>query len=880
MNGGAKEAAARVRSFFRKRPLDSDLDTELASHIAMATEDNIRSGMTPGEARRQAMLKFGSVESAKESHREARGLPALDTVLQDLRYALRTLRSAPAFTTFAALIIALGIGASSTVFNIVNALLLRPLPFPEPERLAWVANNDVAGLSGQTTQVGHFLDLRERTQSFSDIAAYFAFYGIGDSKMTSGGEPERLTTVPVSQNFFPLLGVQPVLGRNFTVEECKWKGPKAVLLGHGLWERRFASNPQIVGQAVIIDENPYTVAGVLPASFDFGTVFAPGTHVDAFVPFPLTPETNRWGNTLAIVGRLKPGVTTAAAQAETQVIAKQLTDAHPRDLNDFAGVVKPLAQHVSGRVRAAVLALAGAVGVVMLIVCANLSNLLIARTASRQKEMAVRTALGAGRGRLVRQLLTESLVLSCGGAALGLALAMAGTRALSRLDAISIPMLRDARMDPIALGFILLMAIATGLVFGVGPALQSRAGALHDALKDSARGSTESKGRNWIRGALVVSEVAFACVLVVGAGLLMRSFLRVLDVNLGFRPERAATLRVDPGPSIQTQAQVNTYFDEVLRRARSTPGITAAGITDALPLGRNRTWGIGAKGAQYELNQYPSGFVRVISDGYLAAMGIPLRQGRDFTPRDGPDTENVILVNETLARRLWPGQNPIGQYAVLSREFRVIGVVADVRHLALEEEAGNEFYVTLRQVKDLASSDLVIRTTLPPATLASAVRAALRPLQPDLPGNDFRTLQTLVDKAVSPRRFVALLLAGFALFAVALASLGIYGVISYSVGQRAQEIGIRMALGASAGRLQRRIVAQTLGLAAIGIAIGGAGAWALARAMSGLLFGVTAEDPATFGAMVVALTVVAALAGYLPARRAARADPMTALRAA
>jgi predicted permease len=879
MNGGGREAAARVRAFFCKRPLDSDLDAELASHIAMATDDNIRSGMTPGEARRQAMLKFGGTEPAKELHRDARGLPWLDTVTQDLRYAFRTLRKDAAFTTFAVLIVAFGIGASSTVFSVVNALLLRPLPFADSERLAWVSNRDVAGLSGQTTQVGHFLDLKAQTQSFSDMAAYFAFYGIGDAKMTGSGEPERLTAVPVSGNFFPLLGVQPILGRNFTVEECKWRGPRAVMLSHGLWQRRFNADPNIAGRGLTIDEQPYVIAGVLPASFDFGTVFAPGTHVDLYIPFPLTPETNRWGNTLAIIGRLKPGVHVDAANAETQVIAKQLVEAHPRDRNGFGGIVKPLGDHVSGRVRVAVLVLAGAVGVVMLIVCANLSNLLLARTASRQKEIAVRTALGAGRGRLVRQLLTESMVLSCSGAALGLGLALAGTRMLSRMESLSIPMLRDVRTDATALAFILLMAIVTGLVFGVGPALQSKTGSLHDTLKDSTRGSTEGKRRNWVRGALVVSEVAFACVLLVGAGLLIRSFLRVLEVDLGFRPERAAAMRVDPGRQYDTPAKQNAYIDEVLRRVRETPGVLGAGISDALPLGRNRTWGVGAKGVQYERGRAPFGYVRVVSDGYFAAMGIPLRAGRDFTERDSLGTDSVIIINETMARTLWPGQEAIGQIMRADRERRVVGVVGDVRHLALEATSGNEFYLPVRQTGDRPSMDLVVRTTQPVATLASTVRAVLKPLQPDLPGNDFRTLQTLVDKAVSPRRFTVLLLAGFAAFALVLASLGIYGVISYSVGQRAQEIGIRMALGASAGQLQRKIVLQTLGLAGIGMAIGGTGAWLLARAMSTLLYGVKATDPATFVGMAAVLTIVAAVAGYLPARRASRMDPMLALRA-
>jgi predicted permease len=811
--------------------------------------------------------------------RNGRALPLLDSLVQDIRCTLRTLRRDAGFTAFAVLIVGLGIGASSTIFGVVNALLLRPLPFRDPSRLVWIANHDERGLSGQTTQVGNLLDLREQNQSFVDLAAYFAFYGVGDNKLTGQGEPERLSGVPVSQNFFPLLGVQPQLGHLFTAEECKWNGPKAVLLSHGLWARRFASDPGIVGRALTLNDEPVTVAGVLPASFDFASVFAPGSHIDLYLPFPLSAETNRWGNTMAIIGRLKPGVSLGSAQAEVSILADRITNAHLRERNDFEGKLTLLEEHVSGRMRPALAVLACAVAVVMLIVCANLSNLLLARTATRQKEIAIRTALGAGQGRLIRQMLTESVVLSFCGAALGLILAIAGTRSLAHLDAISIPLLQNVRTDATAVGFTLLMAVLTGLIFGMVPALQVPAAALHDALKDTNRGSTGGKGRGWIRDALVVSEIAFACVLLVGAGLLIRSFLRVLDVNLGFRPESAVAVRVDPARQFSAQAQQNAYFDDVLRRVKDIPGIQAAGLTDALPLGRNRSWGATAKGQVYAPGQYPDAFVRIVSDGYLKTMGIPLRAGRDLSERDTPSTELVIMVNETMARRLWPGQNAIGQIVRADKERRVVGVVADVRHLALEQGAGLEMYLPIRQTRDFSSVDLVVRSRLPLAELAPAVRAALKPIEPNLPGNDFRTLQQLVDKAVSPRRFVVLLLAGFAMFALILASLGIYAVVSYSVNQRTQEIGIRMALGASAADLQMRVILQTLALAAAGMLLGVAGSWTLARALKGFLFGVTSTDPVTFVAMLIALTSVAVIAGYLPARRASRIDPMVALRA-
>jgi predicted permease len=799
---------------------------------------------------------------------------------QDLRYTFRTLRRDAAFTTFAVLIIGLGIGASTTLFSVVNTLLLRPLPFRDPGRLAWVTNYKTGGLSGATTQVGTLVDLRGNNQSFSDLAGYFAFYGVGDNVLNGKGEPERLSGVPVSENFFPLLGVGPEIGRLFTPEECKWHGPKVVMISHGLWARRFASDPGIVGRALTLDNEPVTVVGVMPASFDFASIFAPASHIDLYFPFPLSAETNRWGNTMAIIGRLKPGVSAAQAQAEVKILGAQLNAAHLADRNDFEGWVTPLKEHVSGGLRLALIVLSCGVGAVMLIVCANLSNLLLARMAARRKEIAIRTALGAGRARLVRQMLTEGITLSVCGAALGVLLAVAGTRALAHLDSVSIPLLQNVHLDGAALGYTLGMALLTGVIFGLGPAFHAPAGVMHDALKDSSRGSTEGKERSWIRSALVVSEIAFASVLLVGAGLLMRSFVRVLDVNMGFQPERAMSVRVDPDRGYyRTGEQQNAYFDEVLRRTRAVPGVQGAGLTDALPLGRNRAWGAPAKGVVYPPGEFPDAFVRVVSDGYIGAMGIPLRAGRDLSERDTPKTEPVIVVNETMARRLWPGQDAVGKIMSACGDRRVVGIVGDVRHLALEEDAGNEMYIPIRQCRDWGSVDLVVRTTGAPEEIAGGVRDALRQIAPNISPKEFRPLERLVDKSVSPRRFVVTLLGGFAVFALILASLGIYALISYSVTQRTQEIGIRMALGASAGDLQAGIILETLRLAAVGMLVGATAAWLLARLLRGLLFGVTATDPVTFLGMLAALTLVAAIAGYVPAYRASRIDPAVALRA-
>ena len=800
-------------------------------------------------------------------------------LLQDLRYSFRTLRRNPGFAVFAILIAGLGVGASTTVFSVVNTLLLRPLPFEKPSELVWIANRDLPDLSGQTTQVGYMLDLRERTQTLSAVAGYFAFYGVSDNLLSGRGEPERLSGVPVSENFFDLLGVKPLLGRAFDSRESAWNGPKAVMLGYALWERRFDRDPAIVGTSLVINGTPHTVVGVLPASFDFATVFAPGGRFDLYLPFPLSPETNRWGNTMAMIGRLKPGATAARAQAELRVLGRLMSREHP-ERNGFEGIVKPLSEHVSGNFRLAVQVLAGAVGMVMLIVCANLSNLLLARTAARQREIAIRMALGAGRKRLLAQMLTEGLVLSSGGGVLGLALAVAGTRLLTRLDAVSIPLLRDVRTDATTLVFTVGVTLFTGVVFGLAPALHASGAGMIRALKDASRGSTGGRERAFVRNALVVSEIAFACVLLVGAGLLIRSLVSVLEVRMGFEPARTATIRVDPESSMTTPGERLAYMDDVLRRVGAALGIERAAITDSLPFGRNRTWGAGAKGVTYERGRYPLAFVRVVSEGYPAAMGISLLAGRDFSHSDMPGKEPVMLVNKTLADALWPGEDPLDKYIVgpCAKERRVVGVVGDVRHLSLEQPSGNEMYIPARQCDDLAGSYLVVRSTLPAGQVAATLRAALLPIAPNLAGNDFRTLQQIVDRSVSPRRFTVLLLGAFAVFALILASLGIYALISYSVSQRTQEIGIRMALGASARDVQAAVIGETLRLAGIGVVMGVTASLLLARGGSRLLFGVTAGDPRTFVGMAAVLVTVAFVSGYLPARRASRIDPMAALR--
>lgn len=869
-----KRLRRRLRYWLHHGERNRLLWQEMEFHFESMVEDLTAQGVPEAEARAAAHRKFGNMTRQSEEARSTWIARWWSDLAQDLRYSFRGMRRDAGFTAFTILIAGLGIGASSMVFSVVNAMLLRPLPFRNPGELVWIGNSENYAL-----QTEHYSDLRELNRSFSDLAGWSGFYRAGDKEMTGSGEPERITSVPVTGNLFTLLGVEPAIGRSFTPEECqgRYSAPPATVLSYSFWRRHFASDPGVVGRSVMLNNNPVTVVGVLPASFDFASVFAPGVPVDIFIPWPLADPRKPRGNTMKVVGRLKPGATVDSAKAEFSLLGKQLERQHP-ERNDIDPRLAPLSTHVSGRMRPALFVLACAVGVVMLIVCANLSSLQLARLGRRQKEMTMRTALGAGRSRLLRQMLTESVALSCCGAALGLILAVAGTRALAHSHAFNLPLLESVRVDGSALAFTLIAAVGCGVLFGLLPALRGATLSLVEGLQDSSRGSSTGRRHVWIREGLVVSELAFACILLVGAGLLVHSFVRVLDVNLGFQPEHVAALRIDPSFRISSLEQQNSFIDDALKRARSVPGILAAGITDVLPLRDDRSWGISGVGQNYPKGHMPEAYIRVVSDGYFEAAGIPLLSGRGFTERDRASSERVVVVNETLARTLWPGQNPLNQRITTDGGRQVVGVVADVRHEALEAPGGSEMYLPMRQTGDYAAMQLVVRTALPPESLAAGIRTALRPVDPNLPVRDFVTFQDLVDKAVSPRRFLVMLLAGFAGFALILASLGIYAVISFSVSQRAQEIGIRMALGAAASDVQRRIVLRTLGLAAFGLAVGMAGSRVLSKAMASLLFGVTSGDPATFIEVAALLIAVAAIAGYIPAWKASRIDPMAALR--
>jgi putative ABC transport system permease protein len=796
-----------------------------------------------------------------------------------LKLAVRQLLKNPGFTAVAVLTLALGIGACTAMFSVVHAVLLRPLPFQNADRLVWIENSGSGGMSSITTRVDNFLDWCAQNESFEKLGAYFAFFDYSRYTLIGAGEPQRLRGVGVSQNFLDVLGVRPLLGRSFTEEECVWNGRKAAMLSHAFWRERFNGDPGAVGRTITLNGDPTEIVGVLPATFDFDAVFSPGMKVELLVPFPLVEQTARWGNTIFAIGRLKPSVTIAQARSEFDVINKRLHTTHPERGTDFGARMTGLEESIRGQFRPAFLVLSGAVACVLLIACVNLSNLLLARANTRRKEFAVRVALGAGRWPLIRQAMTESLLLAMCGCALGAPLAFVAIPSLSSLQAFSIPLLKTTKVDGTVLIFTLLLSCLAGLVCAVLPAIQLFSQDLREHLNESGRGGSASKQSASIRNALVVSEVAVACMLLVAAGLLIRSFIGLLEVNPGFQPQRTVAWRADLTGAFSSRAERNHYYDELVRRIESVPGIESVGLTDTLPLGRNREWGAAAKGETYPPGQYPDAFPRIVDHRYLQTMRIPLRGGRYFEVRDTAESEHVIVINETMARRLWPGRDAIGQIVQTGGgDWKVIGIVGDVRHGALESAPGAEMYQNFRQTDDWNAIEVVVRSSRPVTSFVPDVREAIKAFDAELPSTEFTTLEQVVDRTVAPRRLITELLGLFSSLGLILASLGLYGVIAYSVSQRTREIGVRMALGAQRRDVLALVLSQGARLTAGGIVIGLAGSFALTRVIRGLLFGVGPFDVVTFVSIPLVFIVVALAACWLPARHAADTNPMEALR--
>jgi predicted permease len=888
---------ARVWAFFFKRRLDADLESELATHIDFAIEENIERGLTPEEARRKALARLGGMQQARERHREVRGLMKIDILLYDLKYTLRTLGRDLGFTIAAVLILALGIGANVAVFSVVNTLLLRPLPFPEAQQLVWIAPPPTkCGLSCATYSTDAYDEFRAGTRSYQDVTGYFAFSSPDNLSLTQNGEIINATGMDVVANFFQVLGVNPAMGRLLRPEDGRDGAPPVVVLSNAWWRRQFNADPNIVGKSLDLDHQTVTVIGVLPASFDFGAVFAPGTKVDAITPFALEGAPRDWGNIITFIGRMKPGVTLAQARQDAAAVAPRMcwNNKQPQTCGQYKDQVVPvpLKDYVTGRLHRSLIVLWSAVGMILLIACVNLSNLLLARSTARSKEFAMRAALGASRMRIVGQLLTESLVLSIIGAVAGLGLAWMLLYWLAHQGSVALPLLSTLQIDGAALAWTILIAVVAAVLFGLAPGVRIATSNLHESLKDTGAGSGQGRKNERFRSVLVVTEVALASVLLVSAGLLLRSFIRVLDVDLGFEPTRAAAINAVYDDSVPgdktgdlTERKREVIFQQMIARVEAIPGVQAAGISDYLPLGQNRSWGTPLpKGVTPPKGNIAGPLVYVVSPGFLRAMGTGIR-GRDISWDDGLHGDQVVIISRSYARFLaglakWPNGDVLGQVLDDGSPggLHVIGVADDVHEENTESDTGWQIYYPVTQ-KNSNAAELVIRSSLPPATLANSVLTALRSLNPQQPAAEFRPLQTFVDHANSPRRFFMLMVASFAGLGLLLAAIGIYGVISYTVTRQTQEIGIRMALGATMGRVQRQVLSSTLRLAIIGIALGAAVSLAAAKLIASLLFATSPWDGVTYVAVAVALLAVAFVAGYLPARRASRIDPMVALRA-
>ncbi|MBV9443454.1 MAG: ABC transporter permease, partial [Acidobacteriaceae bacterium] len=770
---------------------------------------------------------------------ESPGLPSLDVLTQDFRFAFRMLKRDYGFTVIAVLILALGIAVNITVFSVVNTILLRPLPFPDSEKLVRIVEKDPkAGESSKTYTADATQDFQERNRSFQSVSGYFAFTGPDNFKLIGNSQPLPVTGILVAEGFFQTLAVKTSFGRLFRSTEFVKHAPPVVVLSYSFWKRQFGGDRNIIGRPIDLSNTSVTVVGVLPNTFDFGSVFSPGTKVDLFVPY-IMDDFRDDGNDLALVGRLKAGVTFAAAQNEANRLFPQLyfEHKHPEYGKGYTGQLTGLKDYISGQLRRSLIVLWCAVGLILLIVCVNLSNLMLARLAARSKEFGMRSALGARRTRIVRQLLTESMVLAVMGAGFGLALAFFVIRYLAHQGSIALPLLSMVRVDGTALAWTLLIAIGAAVLFGLVPGLRISEGNLQELLKDSGgHGASDGRRHGRLRSVLVVSEIALACVLLVGAGLLLRSFLRVLDVDLGFEPSRAAAISVDFDNDEKAVTRA-AKWQEIVERTSQIPGVESAGICDNLPMSRNRSWGIAAKGEpKPDGRDFVPVFVYIVSPGYLKAMGMHLLEGRDISWGELVNNRNVVIINDTVARRLWPGRSPIGRTALAGgAEAEVIGEIADVHESNAEDNAGAQMYLPATKQFGPEGAYLVLRSKLPASSLARTVMITLRRMNPGQPATEFRSIQGLVDHATSPRRFFVLLVGIFAGLGLLLASLGVYGVISYSVTRQKPEIGIRMALGATQARVQLDVIWRTMGLALAGISVGVIASFAVSRLIASLL---------------------------------------------
>ncbi|MEX2177460.1 MAG: ABC transporter permease [Gemmatimonadaceae bacterium] len=881
-----------LRNLLNRASVDQDLDAEVQSYIELLTDEKIRMGMSPDDARRQARLEAGSADRITEEVKERRSGVWLETTLQDLRYGLRLLRRSPGFAALAILTIGLGIGANSAIFSVINGVVRKPLGYPESDRLMFITSQ-FTSLSFNRFWVSppEYLEYKERTKAFSHMGAYTT----GAMNVSEGDQPERVNTVFMTASMWSVLGVNPVVGRTFTEEHDIPNADPVVVLSHELWTRSFASDPAVVGKRIEVQGTPRTVLGVMPPAFDLHDAGA-----QLWAPLGLDPANrqNRGSHFLYLVGRLAPASSESQANAELLTLLRSWREiaatGHVPNDSTHRVQMTPLRDDVIGNVKRALWVLQGAVLLVLLIACANVANLLLARAESRHKEFAVRTALGAGRTRILRQFMAEGVVLSVLGGLLGLALAYWGLQALLAANPRSIPRATEITLDPIVLGFTFAVAVATGLVFGLAPLLHMGDKAVSQAIKEGGVRTTANAGRNRVRRGLVIAEIALAVMLVIGAGLLIRSFDKLTSVDAGFNPANRVTFGLVLPPAAYPEAQRRvTLHGDLRRKLEQIPGVQSAGAMTGLPPFRQ----VNANDTDFEDYTFVPGsdgpienvdYYQTVFGDYFGTMGIPLVDGRVFNEGDaagGP----VVVVNEALAKRFYPDMDPIGKRLnpFVTREqtwFTIIGVVKDVKQGGLDAPAGTELYFYYDQAPRIAGSaptqmNVVLRSTRPIEALASGIRQAVREMDPALPIVQLRTFEDVVGASVTRQRFLSLLLGIFAAVALALAAIGTYGVLSYMVTERQREIGIRIALGAGGGQVVRLVLGQGLGIALIGIVIGIGGAYALSRLTASLLYGVSPSDPLTYGAVAVTIAAVAAAACMIPTRRAMRVDPLEAMRA-
>ena len=809
----------------------------------------------------------------------------MQTFLQDFRYAIRAMASNRAFTVVAVLVLALGIAANTVIFSVVNAVLLRALPFPDADRILMVFESDLQRHTEEAIAGANFIDWRDQNHVFESIATYRE----ESFNLTGADRPERVPGVIATAAIFPALGVKPMLGRVFQTEDENRGGGRVAVISRNLWERRFAADPNVAGQKLTANGEPLIVIGVMPGEFTFpeqAELWIPPKQV---VPeHVLTPNvnmaTNRDSHYLAAIARMKPGVTFAEAKTDIDAVAARMAELDPNNNMGRGAKLVSLRENEVGDIRATLLVLFGAVGFVLLIACANVANLLLARATTRQKEIAIRTALGATRSRLIRQLLTESIALSIAGGGLGLLLAMWGIHSIAAILPAGIYGAKNIGIDGMVLGFVLIVSLTTGLVFGLVPALQATKSDLNESLKEGGRGGTAGARRNRARGLLVVSEIALSLVLLIGAGLMIRSFIRLEQVNPGFDARNVLTMRLTlPSAQYTDIRKRASLFQQVISRIQALPGVESAAAISRLPLTPgNSGRGLVIEGVQPDSSgNGPTADYRVISPDYFRTMGISLLKGRVFTERDNTQSSDSIVINRTMAERYWAGEDPLGKRVQVgingNPTLQIIGVVEDVKHLGLDSKARPEVYVPYEK-DPWPFMTVVVRGSSDPKILAGAMRSEVWAVDGDLPIPDIKTIEQLLSDSVARRRFNMLLLAIFGGVALVLAAVGIYGVMSYSVTQRSHEIGIRMALGARQSDVLKLVVGQGMTLAFIGVGIGLVAAFALTRVMASLLYSVGATDPLTFAVISVLLTGVALGACFVPARRATKVDPMVALR--